>query len=92
MLGAEALILRVRIPNALAVTKVDTAWFNAYVDDCQEEFVRNYWRSVPFDASTTTWEYLVEGMIEADDPEGLEYLRKHGAHLDLAPNPAKPHL
>lgn len=85
MLGPQALILRVSIPAALRVTKVDTAWFDRYVDNPNPEFIRQYWRSVPSFQDCTTWEYLIDGMIQVDDPDGLAYIRKHGAHLALVP-------
>jgi hypothetical protein len=79
MLGPGVFLLRVRIPAAIVVTKVDTAWFDAYLARPQPEYIENYWRSVPYSKAVPTWEYLVEGVIEADDPKALKYLREHGA-------------
>ncbi len=80
MLGSDILILRVTIPLALRVSRVDTKWFDLYCHDPKPEYIENYWLSRPFDPETPTWEYLVDGMIEVDDPDGLAHIRDYGAH------------
>jgi len=83
MLGATVHILKVTIPLALRVTKCDTRWFELYYQDPKPEYVESYWSSTAFDDLTPTWEYLVDGMIEVDDPAGLKYIREFGAHRDI---------
>jgi hypothetical protein len=85
MLGSDILILKVRIPVALRVSKVDTTWLDAYFEEPRQEFIENYWRSIPFNEQRVTWEYLVDGAIEVNDPEGMECIRRYGAHLHLTP-------
>lgn len=85
MLGPDVLILRVAIPAALRVSKVDTAWFERYLQNPRPEFIDQYWASTPASHDCSTWEYLVDGMIQVDDPDLLSYIRTHGAHLSLAP-------
>ncbi len=80
MLGDEVTILKVTIPFALRVTRVDTGWFDRYCREAKPEYIKNYWASIPINKAAPTWEYLVDGMIELDDPEGLEYVRQVGAH------------
>jgi hypothetical protein len=80
MLGVDILILRVTIPLALRVSRVDTKWFDLYCHNPKPEYIDNYWRSVALDPAAPTWEYLVDGMIEVDDPEGLAHIREFGAH------------
>jgi len=80
MLGDQVFILRVTVPRAIRITGVDTNWFDAYWDDPRPEYIENYWRSRAFDPAAPTWEYLVDGMVEVGDPEGLAQLREVGAH------------
>jgi hypothetical protein len=81
MLGADVHILRVTIPLALRVTQVDTRWFDLYCHDPKSEYIEEYWSSTPCDPAGPSWEFLVDGMIELDDPEGLEHIRQFGARL-----------
>src|SRR4030067_1440686 len=82
MLGPSVHILKVTIPIALNVTRVDTSWFDLYCQDGQEEYLNNYWAGKPFD-NAPKWELLVDGMIEAVDDRELKIMREHCAHLDL---------
>ncbi len=84
MLEPDITILRVTIPFALRVNRVDTKWFDLYCHDPKPAYIESYWSSVAFDSATPTWEYLVDGMIEVDDPDGLAYIRERGAHLFLS--------
>jgi hypothetical protein len=88
MLGPDVLILRVAIPLALRVSQVDTRWFDLYCHDPKPEYIENYWSSVAFDPAAPTWEFLVDGMIEVDDPKGLAHIRELGAHRFLRENDA----
>jgi hypothetical protein len=83
MLGVDILILRVTIPLALRVSRVDTKWFELYCHDAKAEYIEKYWSSAACDPAAPTWEYLVDGMIEVDDPEGLAHIREFGAHRFL---------
>lgn len=86
MLGRDVLILRVCIPLAMAVTKVDTAWWDAYCDCPKAQHIENYWQSLPKTPDAPIWEYLVDGLIQAEDPEVMDWIRKHGAHLKYLPH------
>jgi hypothetical protein len=79
MLGQDIFILPVTIPVAVRVSKVDTRWFDQYCADPRPEYIDNYWHSVPSDPVNPTWEYLVDGVIEVDDPTALERIRVFGA-------------
>jgi hypothetical protein len=79
MFDADIHLLRVTIPLAMRVTKVDTKWFELYCLDPKPEYIEKYWTSTPSSGSALTWEYLVDGMIEVDDPASLEHVRKFGA-------------
>ncbi|MFX0200220.1 MAG: hypothetical protein ACFFCW_29220 [Candidatus Hodarchaeota archaeon] len=81
MLGSNIHILRVAIPYALRVSKCDTGWFDAYWESGDRQYIENYWKGIPFDSNRPTWEFLVDGVIEADDPEGMKYLREHGVNI-----------
>jgi hypothetical protein len=59
MLGT-VFILRVTVPWALRVARVDTKWFDLYCQESKTEYLQNYWVSVAFDATSASWEYLVE--------------------------------
>jgi hypothetical protein len=78
MLGT-VFILRVTVPWALRVARVDTKWFDLYCQESKTEYLQNYWASVAFDTTSASWEYLVDGMIQVSDPADIEYIRKFGA-------------
>jgi hypothetical protein len=81
MLGSNILILKVTIPSATGVSKVDTSWFDLYWKNSKQECIENYWQGVALDPNVPKWEYLVDGVVEVNDPEGLEKIRKEGGHL-----------
>jgi len=83
MLGFNTLILKVKIPAATGVSKVDTSWFDLYCTDSKQEYIEKYWQGAELDPKVPKWEYLVDGVIEVNDPEGLEKIRKEGGHLRL---------
>ena len=83
MLGPNIFILKVKIPAAVNVTKVNTLWFDAYLRENKREFIENYWKSISTDNGPQTWEYLVDGTIEVIDEHDIEYIRQHGGHLKL---------
>ena len=76
--SSELYILKVFIPIYRNVTKADSFWFNKYCEKQDSDFILNYWQSLPFDNVKATWEFMVDGVIKVDDPEGIEYIRKHG--------------
>jgi len=82
MLGSDVFVPRVCVPAAIRFTQVDTTWFDLYCRTRRNEYAANYWNGTPA-GDVPTWEFLVEGCIEATDSEGLEYIRRHGAHLQL---------
>ena len=84
MLGANTLILKVTIPSATCVSKVDTSWFDLYHHHSKQEYIEQYWQGVGQDPKSSKWEYLVDGIVEVNDPEGLEKIRKEGSHLRLS--------
>lgn len=86
MLGPHIHILKVKIPLAIRVSKCDTKWFDEYWNDENNEYIDKYWNGECAYTQHPTWEYLLDGMLEANDPEGMEYLRKHG--VNIAPNRA----
>ena len=86
MLGYGVHLLKVTIPLAIRVTRCDTYWFDAYSAEPNPDYIDKYWSGACRYEKRPTWEYLVDGMIEANDPEGMEYLRKHG--VNIAPRPA----
>lgn len=70
------IILKINIVEALRFTKVDFKWMEKYYDEMNRQDIENYWLSVPYDNETNNWEYLVDGLIMLDDPEGIETLRE----------------
>jgi hypothetical protein len=84
MLGPNILILKVTIPNATGVSKVDTSWFDKYCDDPNQKYIEQYWQAVALNSNVPKWEYLVDGVIEVNDPQGLEKIRKQGDHSTLS--------
>ena len=87
MLGYNIHILRVRVPLAIRVSKCDTKWFDEYCDSQDIKCIDNYWKDISMNPKYPTWEYLVDGMIEANDPGGMEYLLKNG--VNIAPQKTK---
>jgi hypothetical protein len=83
MLGKDVYILRVRPTLTLKITKVDVTWFDDFFDSNDIEDARRYWRGLE-KCSGQTWEYLFDGVLDVEDPEQIEYIRKHGANLASA--------
>ncbi len=82
MLGPDVFVLRVSVPVAIRFTQVDTSWFDLYCKTRNRENAENYWNGIP-SKDVPTWEFLVEGCIEAADSADLEYVRKNGGHREL---------
>lgn len=83
MLGEHIHVLRVTVPIAVRVHRADTQWFDRYCRDPNPLYIENYWRSVRAGGDSETWELLVDGVVQADDPAGLDHLRQFGAHLKI---------
>lgn len=81
MLGVTIHILRVNVPLAIRVSKCDTNWFDKYWNDEDTDYIDKYWSGECACAQHPTWEYLVDGIVEANDSLGMEYLRKHGTSI-----------
>jgi hypothetical protein len=81
MLGMDIHILRVTIPLSIRVSRCDTAWFDAYWKKDDENYIDCYWSGVSKDPGNPTWEYLLDGMIEVNDPAGMEFLIRHGTNI-----------
>ncbi|MDP6526766.1 MAG: hypothetical protein QGH15_21400 [Kiritimatiellia bacterium] len=82
MLGPDVFVLRVSVPYAIRFTRVDTTWFERYSRTRMREYAENYWNG-RHSGDAATWEFLVEGCIEAVDSADLEYIRENGGHLEL---------
>lgn len=73
---SNLIILKVHIVEALRFTRADFKWMEKYYDEKNPQNIENYWHSVPYDDEVNNWEYLVDGLIMLDDPEGIETLRE----------------
>ncbi|MEH1808925.1 MAG: hypothetical protein ACYTXT_11020 [Nostoc sp.] len=62
----------------------DTSWFDLYHHHSKQEYIEKYWQGVGLDPKSPKWEYLVDGIVEVNDPEGLQKIRKEGGHLRLS--------
>ena len=81
MLGANCYILDVRILLELSRTRADSAWFDAYVNQPDDELARNYWLGEQFHHAGGNWEYLLEGVIEVEAAAQLSHIRRYGAKV-----------
>lgn len=77
MLGGHVFILDVAIETCLALTRVDTSWFDAYWREPREEFAEGYWSQSQF-SDNPRWEYLLEGSIVIENPAHLEQVVSKG--------------
>lgn len=78
----DLLILKVKIAEALRFIKVDSAWYSEYWKNRSKKYIKRYWMSKPYKENTDCWEYLVDGLLVVDDPEGLEWIRSRREELD----------
>jgi hypothetical protein len=89
-------VFKVKIRQQLNCSKVDFQWYNMYSesrsmsrDDVDywsidnEEYLKNYWMSVPFDESVNNWEYLVDGLIGLENPKDLKRIQAMRKDLRL---------
>jgi hypothetical protein len=77
MLGEHIYILDVAVTVNMALTRVDTAWFDAYWVDPREEYIQGYWSQLPF-GNTPKWEYLFDGELSIEDRAQLAHVVKNG--------------
>lgn len=80
MLGRDVYILRVRPVLTLRITKADAAWFDGFFETNDVDDARRYWNGLEKPGGKR-WEYLFDGVLEVEDFEQIEYVRKHGASL-----------
>jgi hypothetical protein len=71
---SSLIILKVHIAEALRFSKADYKWVEKYYTDKNPLYLEKYWLSLPYDNGANNWEYLVDGVIMVDDPEGIETL------------------
>ena len=76
MLG-DVFILNVVITRKCAMSRVDTEWFDMYWNEQKTKYIESYWSGVPF-SEKPKWEYLLDGEIQIEDNEQLEYVKQHG--------------
>jgi len=69
------------ITGSFNFTKAAEVWFDAYWQEPNPDYIDKYWLGACKYTNRQTWEYLVDGMIETNDPEGMEHLRKHGVNI-----------
>ncbi|CAG0986242.1 hypothetical protein ANRL4_02189 [Anaerolineae bacterium] len=77
MLGHDVYILNVRITTALNLSRVDTAWFDQYWHEDKSEYIERYWSGQP-QSGTPKWEYLLDGEIQVEDQQQLEFVKRNG--------------
>jgi hypothetical protein len=75
------IILKVSIYQKLNLSKVDFGWYDMYwhyfgSDDeywvvDSDNWIEKYWKGFQFKEHVNNWEYLVDGLIVSDDPDGL---------------------
>lgn len=70
------IILKVIIVEALRFKKADYKWIDRYRDETNLQYIEDYWLSRQCDEGVNNWEYLVDGLIMVDDPEGIGALRQ----------------
>jgi hypothetical protein len=71
-LFTRPLVVEVVILNNLELLKFDYRWVDQYYEFPNEEFIKNYWTSVPYDDVNPKWEYLLEGTIIMQNEEQIE--------------------
>jgi hypothetical protein len=77
MLGPYVYITEVSISNCLSLSKVDTYWYDKFLESGDDDDIHRYWSGVAA-SNDATWEYLLDGEITVNDPQQIEYIRQHG--------------
>jgi hypothetical protein len=78
----DLLILKVKIAEALNYTKVDSRWYDDYCDNKRRKSIKRYWNGQKYDEYTSSWEYLVDGLIIVDELKGLAYMNSMKTELE----------
>ena len=80
MLGDQVYMISVKISNQLALSKVNTHWFDEFIRTGDMDCAHRYWagNAAPHGGR---WEYLLDGEIVISDPEQLEYIRSYESKL-----------
>ena len=71
------MILEVKLLNKMEIVKCDTGWIDAYIENPQEEYIKNYWTEIPFNGNTGNWEYLLEGTIRVTNKDQQAKIIEH---------------
>jgi hypothetical protein len=71
------LVVEVFILNHLELMKFDYRWIDKYYDEPKEEYIKNYWTSIPVNEKNPKWEYLLEGTIKMTNREQFEMLEDY---------------
>ena len=78
MFGEDVFILDVRLGQTLNLSRADTTWFDFYWKELRDEYIGKYWSGAPC-GDVSSWEYLLDGEIIADNEQQIEFIRNHGA-------------
>ena len=73
----DLIVLEVKLIEALRFTKADFGWFEEYSREKDKRLIEGYWTSHQFRENVNSWEYLVDGIIRADDPSSSEKVRSY---------------
>lgn len=65
--GSSLVVIRMRVIEQKAIFRADTAWYDLYVERRDVQVIRNYWRGEPATPDGNTWEYLLDGGLQAVD-------------------------
>lgn len=85
MFGAEKFIMHARILKQSRISRVDTAWFDKFVQTRDEAFIDAYWRGSALIKDAPRWEFLLEGTLRFDPLEVAE-LCKRASQLETWPS------
>jgi len=78
MFGEDVFILDVRLGRTLNLCRADTTWFELYWREVRDDCIEKYWSGMPY-GDLSSWEYLLDGEIIADNAQQIEFIRNHGA-------------
>ena len=76
----KAYILRVKVQCCLRIATVDAAWLDCYLNFPKPEYIRNYWAGLCHPTEPCP-EIMIDGVLQAEDPEQLAYINRFGARL-----------
>lgn len=78
----DLIIFKVKIAEALNYTQVDSRWYDDYCNTGSRKSIKKYWTGQKYDECISSWEYLLDGLLIVDDPEGLAYLNSMKPELE----------